>query len=80
MIQGIWGNGSDRIRRLINAGYNPDTIQNLVNTYMSGKKPDTEIAKEVIRGIWGNGSDRIRRLRNAGYNPETIQKIVNTMI
>ena len=80
VIAGKWGNGVTRIDNLKNAGYNPDTIQNLVNTYMSGKKPDTEIAKEVIRGIWGNGSDRIRRLRNAGYNPETIQAIVNRMI
>lgn len=80
VIQGKWGNGTARINNLRNAGYNPDTIQNLVNTYMSGKKPNTEIAKEVIRGIWGNGSDRIRRLRNAGYNPETIQAIVNRMI
>lgn len=80
VIQGKWGNGATRINNLRNAGYNPDTIQNLVNTYMSGKKSDSEIAKEVIQGKWGNGSDRIRRLRNAGYNPETIQKIVNTMI
>ena len=80
VIQGKWGNGATRINNLRNAGYNPDTIQNLVNTYMSGKKPDTEIAKEVIQGKWGNGSDRIRRLRNAGYNPEKIQAIVNRMI
>lgn len=80
VIAGKWGNGVTRIDNLKNAGYNPDTIQNLVNTYISGKRPDTEIAKEVIRGIWGNGSDRIRRLRNAGYNPEAIQAIVNRMI
>lgn len=80
VIAGKWGNGVTRIDNLKNAGYNPDTIQNLVNTYMSGKRSNTEIAKEVIRGIWGNGSDRIRRLRNAGYNPETIQAIVNRMI
>ena len=32
VIRGIWGNGSDRIRRLRNAGYNPETIQKIVNT------------------------------------------------
>lgn len=87
VIQGEWGNGDDRIKRLRQAGYNPDIIQKIVNSILSAptkiytsKKPDSEIAKEVIRGIWGNGSDRIRRLRNAGYNPEAIQKIVNTMI
>lgn len=80
VIRGKWGNGATRINNLRNAGYNPESIQKLVNVYLSAKKSDSEIAKEVIRGIWGNGSDRIRRLRNAGYNPETIQKIVNTMI
>ena len=32
VIRGIWGNGSDRIRRLRNAGYNPENIQKIVNT------------------------------------------------
>ena len=87
VIQGKWGNGSDRINRMRDAGYNPDNIQNLVNSILSAptkiytsKKTESDVAREVIRGIWGNGSDRIRRLRNAGYNPETIQKIVNTML
>ena len=31
VIRGLWGNGSDRIRRLRNAGYNPGVIQKLVN-------------------------------------------------
>lgn len=87
VIQGKWGNGDDRINRLRGAGYNPDSIQNIVNSILSAptkiytsKKSESDVAKEVIRGVWGNGSDRIRRLRNAGYNPENIQKIVNTMI
>ena len=32
VIRGVWGNGSDRIRRLRNAGYNPENIQKIVNT------------------------------------------------
>ena len=31
VIQGLWGNGSERIRRLRKAGYNPGEIQKLVN-------------------------------------------------
>jgi GH25 family lysozyme M1 (1,4-beta-N-acetylmuramidase) len=31
VIGGLWGNGQDRIDRLKEAGYNPDTIQSLVN-------------------------------------------------
>lgn len=36
VIRGLWGNGSDRIRRLRNAGYNPEEIQRLVNTMILG--------------------------------------------
>ena len=32
VIRGKWGNGSDRIRRLRNAGFNPENIQKIVNT------------------------------------------------
>lgn len=82
VIQGKWGNGSSRINNLRNAGYNPESIQKIVNTILLSpdKKSEQEIAREVIQGKWGNGSNRIRKLRNAGYNPESIQKIVNTMI
>ena len=36
VILGLWGNGSDRIRRLRNAGYNPEEIQRLVNKMILG--------------------------------------------
>ena len=36
VIRGIWGNGSDRIRRLRNAGYNPEEIQRIVNKMILG--------------------------------------------
>lgn len=32
VIGGLWGNGADRTNRLKSAGYNPDTIQQLVNS------------------------------------------------
>lgn len=44
------------------------------------KKPNEEIAKEVIEGKWGNGADRKKRLENAGYNYNAIQSIVNVMV
>lgn len=34
VIAGKWGNGSERKRRLIQAGYNPTTIQSIVNKLM----------------------------------------------
>ena len=36
VIRGLWGNGSERIRRLRNAGYSPEYIQKLVNIIILG--------------------------------------------
>lgn len=36
VIRGLWGNGSERIRRLRNAGYNPEEIRKLVNKILLG--------------------------------------------
>ena len=71
VIQGKWGNGQDRVNRLINAGYDPNAIQKIVDSKVSKpsapkKKSNEEIANEVIQGKWGNGEDRKRRLQNAG--------------
>lgn len=76
VIQGKWGNGTERKNRLTNAGYDYRAIQNLVNQKLS-KKSNEEIATEVIQGKWGNGGERKNRLTNAGYNYSEIQKIVN---
>ena len=86
VIQGLWGNGEDRKKRLTAAGYNYNTIQNLVNQMVGGgsssssKKSNETIAREVIAGQWGNGDDRKRRLTAAGYNYNTIQSIVNQLL
>lgn len=31
VVKGLWGNGTDRVNRLTQAGYNPKSIQNIVN-------------------------------------------------
>ena len=36
VIRGLWGNGSERIRRLRKAGYDPGEIQKLVNKMILG--------------------------------------------
>lgn len=80
VIQGLWGNGDDRRKRLQAAGYNYDTIQSLVNAALgqgTAKSSNDEIANQVIQGLWGNGDDRARRLAAAGYNYNTIQALVN---
>lgn len=85
VIAGQWGNGNDRKNRLANAGYDYNTIQNIVNKKLNGSSSTTKnntksnetIAQEVINGAWGNGEDRKNRLTQAGYNYNVIQSIVN---
>lgn len=76
VIAGQWGNGNDRKNKLTSAGYDYETIQNIVNQKLS-KKSNEEIATEVIKGKWGNQPERQKRLEEAGYNYKEIQKIVN---
>lgn len=41
VIQGKWGNGEDRKNRLVAAGYNYETIRNIVNQKVSAPKTNT---------------------------------------
>lgn len=79
VIAGKWGNGSERQKRLSDAGYNASAVQAEVNRLASPtpKKSANQVAKEVVAGKWGNGSERRRKLSAAGYNPDEIQKLVN---
>lgn len=83
VIAGVWGNGTERKRRLTEAGYNYTEIQSLVNTLV-GKKPPkktiTVLADEVIKGLWGNGAERKERLTKAGYNYTKVQQAVNKLL
>lgn len=78
VIAGQWGNGDDRKKRLTDAGYDYNAVQNAVNAKLK-KKSNDEIAHEVIAGKWGNGDDRKQRLTSAGYNYTAIQEIVNKL-
>lgn len=86
VLQGKWGNGSDRKKRLTNAGYDCSAVQAEVNRLVKGepaapkKKSNEEIAREVINGKWGNGAVRKKKLQDAGYNYSVIQAIVNKML
>lgn len=79
VIDGKWGNGDDRKKRLKSAGYDYSKVQAEVNKLLSkpAKKSNDTIANEVLKGKWGNGVDRKLRLEKAGYNYQTIQKLVN---
>ena len=85
VIQGIWGNGEERVDRLTDAGYDANYIQEIVNRMLNGDETpnvsdiDT-IAQEVIMGEWGNGDERKERLENAGYDYQEIQSRVNELL
>lgn len=72
VINGKWGNGSERKRKLTQAGYTFSTIQKRVDKYYS-------VAESVANGDYGNGEERKQKLKKAGFDYKTIQKIVNEM-
>lgn len=83
VIEGKWGNGEERKKRLEAEGYDYNAVQKIVNKLMEPKpalKSTDEIAKEVISGKWGNGDERKKKLTEAGYNYDTIQNRVNEML
>lgn len=50
VIAGQWGNGSDRKKRLTDAGYNYDAVQKAVNQKMNAKKQIAHVYYVVKRG------------------------------
>lgn len=50
VIAGQWGNGSDRKKRLTNAGYNYDAVQKAVNQKLQAKKQTAHVYYVVKRG------------------------------
>ena len=84
VINGKWGNGAERVNRLKESGYNPQSVQTEVTRQMkhdkSNLKSNEVIAKEVLQGKWSNGEARSKRLIDAGYDPVLIQKIVNQLL
>lgn len=82
VIDGKWGDGEDRKKRLEEASYDYDAVQDRVNEILSknNKKSVTEIAQEVINGEWGNGDERKNKLEQAGYDYDTVQAKVNQLL
>lgn len=79
VIAGQWGNGTDRMTRLKNAGYDANAVQTRVNQLLGVSTPSPNVdlnalADAVIRGEYGNGEERQRRL---GSNYAAVQAIVN---
>ena len=85
VIQGKWGNGVERKKRLEDAGYDYAAVQKEVERLLAkqkkpAKKSVDEVAREVIAGKWGNGAKRVYNLTKAGYNYVAVQKRVNEIL
>lgn len=76
VVQGKWGNGADRVKRLQQAGYNPKQVQYEVNKLL---RPINfhQLVDEVLAGKHGNGEERIKAIRRLGHDPVKIQEAVN---
>ena len=77
VMNGKYGNGDERRRRLTAAGYNYDSVQYLVNAMCKGYD---KVARDVIDGRYGNGEARVRALRAAGYDAAMVQTLVNEIL
>lgn len=83
VLNGKWGNGSDRKKKLVAAGYDYNAVQKEVNRLFNSSKTtksNEAVAKEVIQGKWGSGAARKQKLTDAGYDYATIQALVNKML
>lgn len=87
VINGKWGNGSERKKRLETAGYVYSAVQAKVNELCNKssvkshtKKSVDTVAREVIKGLWGNGNDRKARIEAAGYNYKEVQSRVKAIL
>ena len=81
VIDGKWGNGAERKKRLSDAGYAYDVVQAEVNRLCKEYiNTVDEIAREVIQGKWGTGQNRKDRLTQAGYDYKSVQKRVNELM
>ncbi len=76
-MEGKYGNGEERRRRLTAAGYNYEAVQHLVNGLAKGYD---RVARDVIDGKYGNGQARVNALRAAGYDAALVQDLVNNIL
>lgn len=77
VMDGKYGDGEDRKRRLAAAGYDYSTVQNLVNGLAKGYD---KVARDVINGKYGNDQARVNALRANGFDPALVQAIVNGLL
>lgn len=73
VINGKWGSGDARKKRLEEAGYDYYAVQARVNDILN-------VVDEVLEGKWGSGDTRKQRLVEAGYDYYFIQELVTERV
>lgn len=73
VMKGNWGVDQDRHNNLQDAGYDPNTVQCMIDDYY-------DLANEIIKGKYGNGQQRKAKLQSLGYDYELAQMIVNSIL
>lgn len=81
VIDGKWGDGETRKKKLEEAGYDYNAVQDRVNEMLAKpKKSIAEVAKDVIAGKYGNGDNRKKKLEAEGYDYDEVQAKVNQLL
>lgn len=83
VIAGKYGNGPERVRKLLAAHYDPVKVQAEVARLLHKPTPVKtyrQIADEVVRGKWGNDPERSKKLKAAGYDTAHVQREVNRLV
>lgn len=84
VINGLYGNGQERKKFLVEKGYDYDAVQKKVNeildNYIVSDSQLTTLALDVIKGRYGNGAERVETLTRLGYDYETVQRKVNEIL
>ena len=77
VMEGKYGNGEERKRRLAAAGYDYWAVQRLVNGLDRGYD---KVVRDTIDGKYGNGQARVQALRAAGFDAGLVQDMVNEFL
>lgn len=80
VLDGKWGSGDTRKKKLEAAGYNYQAVQDKVNELLTPKKTVDQLAQEVLDGKWGSGDARKQKLTAAGYDYNAVQNKVNELL
>ena len=79
VIEGKYGNGTERKAKVMAEGYNYNLVQAEVNRQLKASAL-TAVALDVLEGKYGNGATRKRKLKKAGHNYAEVQAEVNRII